>query len=269
MKAEMARSKETDRAAEDQRHRILDHFKVLRIPVREDLLDNLLHEAEQQHLSYLAFLDRLLGLQADARRERTTERRIREARFPERKTLEAFNWDFNQKTIKRTDVEQLATCDFVRRRENCVFVGQSGIGKSHIIQAIGMRACALGYTVRYTTSADLIVELHAALADRSFQTQIRQYAKPNLLIVDEFGFDKLERQECPNAVNLLYKVVDARSGKSTALVTNVDFDTWADYLGDPPLAMAFLDRIVDGAIIFKLKGKSYRAERSKRGNAQS
>lgn len=265
----MRRRRDADSAADGLRRRILEHFEALRVPMRQELLDDALREAEQQHLPHLAFLDRVLAQQAAARRERTTERRIREARFAERKALEAFDWDFNAKTIKRAEIEQLASCDFVRRRENCVFVGQSGIGKSHIMQAIGARACALGYTVRYTTSAALILDLHAALADRSMQLRMRQYAKPHLLIIDEFGFDKLERHECSNAVDLLYKVVNGRSGKSTALITNVDFDDWAEYLGDPPLAMAFLDRIVDGAIVFKLKGKSYRANRTKHSDAQT
>ena len=85
----------------------------------------------------------------------------------------------------------------------------------------------------------------------------------DLLVIDEFGFDRIERQEHPESANLLYKVLDARNQKkSTALATNVDFDAWGDYLGDPPLAMAFLDRLVDRAVILKIKGKSYRASRS-------
>jgi len=85
------------------------------------------------------------------------------------------------------------------------------------------------------------------------------------LIIDEFGFDKIERVECPQAASLLYKVIDSRTKKrSTALVTNVDFEDWKDYLPDAPLAMAFLDRLVDGALILKIpKAKSYRANRSK------
>ena len=83
-------------------------------------------------------------------------------------------------------------------------------------------------------------------------------------MIDEFGFDRIERTESPQAANLLYKIIDARSRqRSTALVTNIDFDAWGDYLGDPPLAMAFLDRIVDGAIILKISGKSYRAHRGR------
>jgi hypothetical protein len=90
------------------------------------------------------------------------------------------------------------------------------------------------------------------------------------LIIDEFGFDKIERAEAPQAASLLYKVVDARSEqRSTALVTNIDFGAWGEYLGDPPLAMALLDRIVDGAIILKIAGQSYRAHRAKPGKADT
>ena len=85
------------------------------------------------------------------------------------------------------------------------------------------------------------------------------------LIIDEFGFDRLERTLSPQAANLLYKVIDGRSPqRSTGLVSNIDFEAWADYLGDPPLAMAFLDRVVDGAILLKIQGRSYRAHRAQR-----
>ena len=83
-------------------------------------------------------------------------------------------------------------------------------------------------------------------------------------IIDEFGFDRIERTECPQAAHLLYKIIASRNQKhSTALVTNVDFDKWGEYLPDGPLAMAFLDRLVEGEIILKVKGKSYRAEQAK------
>ena len=82
--------------------------------------------------------------------------------------------------------------------------------------------------------------------------------------IDEFGFDRIERAECPQAAHLLYKIIASRNQKrSTALVTNVDFDKWAEYLSDGPLAMAFLDRLVEGAIILKVTGRSYRAQQAK------
>jgi DNA replication protein DnaC len=137
------------------------------------------------------------------------------------------------------------------------------------VQAVGLQACALGWRVHYTTSAALLSELRASLADQTLPKQIREYARYDLRIIDEFGFDRLERTEAPQAANLLYKVIDARSERrSTALVTNIDFKAWGAYLGDEPLAMALLDRIVDGAIILKIAGQSYRAHRAKQAQAE-
>jgi DNA replication protein DnaC len=243
------------------RDRCLSHFATLRVPVQPEALDELLTRAEKEHLSYLSFLDRLLGAEAGARHERAVARRIRDAHFPENKTLEGFDWNFNPKTFDRTQMEELATGDFIRRRTNLVMVGWSGIGKSHMIQAIGQKACVNGYRVMYQTSAGLLTDLTASLADKTLPVRLRHYAKPDLLIIDEFGFDKIERGECPEAAHLLYKIIAARNQKrSTALVTNVDFEQWGEYLSDGPLAMAFLDRLVEGALILKLKGKSHRAE---------
>ena len=141
-----------------------------------------------------------------------------------------------------------------------MLVGQSGVGKSHLIQALGIRACPLGYRVLYRTSAQLIADLTASLADKTLPQRLRLYSRPDFLVIDEFGFDRIERLECPQAAHLLYKVVASRNQQhSTALVTNVDFDQWPDYLADGPLTMAFLDRLVEGATIIKIKGDSYRA----------
>jgi DNA replication protein DnaC len=112
----------------------------------------------------------------------------------------------------------------------------------------------------------LLADLTASLADKTLPARLRRYTNPELLIIDEFGFDRIERTECPQAAHLLYKIIASRNQKrSTALVTNVDFDKWGEYLSDGPLAMAFLDRLVEGAIILKVKGKSYRAPEAKAG----
>ena len=224
----------------------------------------MLARAEHEGLSHLEFVRVLLNEQANQRRERSIARRIREARFREGKTLADFDWQFNAATIDRVRIEALVAAEFIARRENLVLVGQSGVGKTRIIEAIGMNACVLGHRVRYRTSADMLAELTAALADQTLPRLLRDYAHYDLLIIDEFGFDQIERNEARQAASLLYKLIDSRSPKrSTALVTNIDFEAWGEYLGDPPLAMAFLDRIVDGAIIVKINGKSYRAHRAK------
>ena len=116
--------------------------------------------------------------------------------------------------------------------------------------------------VRYITSGELLEDLTAALADQTIHDRVRFYAKFGLLIIDEFGFDRIERANLSASGQLV--VQDHRRPQpavSTALVTNIDFESWADYLGDAPLAMAMLDRVVDGATIVKLKGKSYRVHR--------
>lgn len=257
------------------RERVLRHFEALRVALREEHLDEVLRKAEKGATSHLEFLDALLGEQASLRRERSIERRIRAARFGQRATLETFDWNFNKRAIDRTQFEDLATVDFVARRDNVVIVGESGVGKSHLVQAIGIKACAAGHSVRYTTSAGMIADLTSALADRTLPKRLRHYVRPELLIVDEFGFDKIERLDSPESASLIFKVVDARYRKgSIVLVTNIDFDDWGGYLGDPPLSMALLDRLVDHATIIKIKdAKSYRAgsakTRKKKGSSTS
>jgi DNA replication protein DnaC len=249
---------------EEVQKRILEHCQTLGLPLDGDELDGILRQAEREHLSHLELAECLLAGPARRRRERSTELRIQNAKFREPATLEAFDWAFNAQFIDRVQMEELATGDFIRRRDNLVFVGQSGLGKSHLIQAIGRRCCATGYRVRYITSADLLRGLGTSLADGTMPKQLRYLAGFELLIIDELGLDKLEREEYPLAPSLLHKVIDCRSRKrSTALVTNVDFEAWGQYLGDRPIAMALLDRVVDGAIIHKFDGESYRASRAR------
>jgi DNA replication protein DnaC len=251
-----------DRKTQTLRDQVLDHLRVLKIPITDAELDHVLALVDRDSLSVLAALDRLLGEQAARRLDRAIGRRMNLAHFVEPKTLESFDWKFN-KTITRAQYEQLATGDFIRRHVNVVLVGQSGVGKSHLMQAIGQTACALGYRVLYTTAAQLLAQLTAALADRTLRDRLRWYANWQLLIIDEWGFDRVEREHCPQAAHLLYKVVASRYQKgSTILLTNIDFDAWAAYLGDAPLAMAMLDRLVDGAVVIKIKGPSYRAHRA-------
>jgi DNA replication protein DnaC len=245
------------------REQILADFATLKVPLRAEQFDAVLARAEREGLAHQQFLHLLIAEQAGQRRERRIARRIRDARFRDLKPLSAFDWEFNKQAIDRVQIEELATAAFIQRRDNLVLVGQSGVGKSFLIQAIGQSACALGHSVLYMTSAGLLEDLTASLADQTLPKRVRHYARFDLLIIDEFGFDHIERKQSPQAANLFFKVIDARSRqRSTAVATNIDFDAWADYLGDPPLATAFLDRVVDGAIILKLKGKSYRAHRA-------
>jgi DNA replication protein DnaC len=263
-------TRKTTNLSANLRERVLHDAKTLKLPLSAESLDAALSHAEQEGLSPLHFLERILGEPAAQSRQRAVERRIRDAKFREDKSLAEVDWKFNAHAIDRTQIEQLATGEFVRRGENLVMVGQSGVGKSHLLQALSRRYCEQGYRVRYTTSADLLEDLRKSLADQSLPRRVRYWSRFDLVVIDEFGFDRIERGECPQAANLFYKLIDARSGKrSTALATNIDFEAWTEYLGDPPLAMAFLDRVVDGAILLKIRGKSYRAHRAKRPSGPS
>ena len=262
----------TRRQTNDQtlRQQILRHLETLKIPLTHEQIDEILSDGAKSKLSQLQLLERLLAAPANLRRERSIERRLKNARFRDPATFESFDWTFNEKTIDQVQFDELGAGDFIERGDNVVFVGESGLGKSHLIQSVGRRCCVLGYRVRYVTSAELLEELTAASGDKTLLSKVRQYRRFDLLIIDELGFDKLERREYPESSSLLYKVIDSRSRRgSTALVTNIDFKDWSDYLGDPPLAMALLDRVVDGAIIHKFEGKSYRAYRAEQKAKES
>jgi DNA replication protein DnaC len=242
---------------------VLADFALLRVPMTAEQIDAVLARADRERLTHLEFAQALLADQAKQRREGAIARRIREARFHESVTLANFDWDFNAKAIHRGQIEELATAAFIGRHDHLVLVGQSGVGKSRIVQSIGHAACVLGYRVRYTTSAALLTDLTASLADHSLPKRLRYYSRFDWLIIDEFGYDKIERTEAPQAANLMFKIIDERQHRSTSIVTNIDFDEWREYLQDKHLTQAFLDRVVDAAIILKINGKSYRVHRAK------
>jgi len=223
-----------------------------------------LHQAENHSRSYLEFLEGLLSPPAEGRRQRALERRIREARFPGMKTLEDFDWQFNAQAIDRQQIEELATGDFIRRGDNFLVVGQSGVGKSHLLEGIGRRACIHGYRVRFTPSEELLADLTASLADGTMPKRVQYWSRHELLIIDGFGFDRIEREQTPQSLNLLYKVIDRRcTRRSTALITNIDFRDWNEYLSDPVMVMALQDRLAYKAITMKIEGKSYRAHQAR------
>jgi len=155
--------------ATELRRQVLEDFQAMRIPLLAEQLDAVLGRAESEGMSHLEFLRALISEQANGRRERALAHRIRAAGLAQTKTLADFDWQFNAEVIDRVRIETLAGAEFIGRRQNLVWVGQSGVGKSHLIQAIGLRACVLGYRVRYETSASVLQDLTAALADQTLQ----------------------------------------------------------------------------------------------------
>jgi DNA replication protein DnaC len=248
----------------DHRATILKHMETLKIKMPAEELDALVRGATEKGMSPWELLDRFLSVPANESIERAIERRIKNAGLPTTATLESFDWEFNAKTINKSSMMELASGEFIKRRDNLAWVGQSGLGKSHLIQGVARACCVLGYRCRYETSATLLEELTRAAGSKTLPSALRYYRSFDLLIIDEFGFDKLERREYPESPSMLYKVVDGRNGRgSTAYLTNVDFGDWTEYLGDPALVMALLDRVSDNAIVYRFEGKSYRKNRTK------
>lgn len=208
---------------------------------------------------------RLLEAQVQSQRERRVERRIRDSKIPERKTLIEFDFDF-QPDLDRNLIMELATMGFVARRQGVILAGSSGTGKSHIAKALALEGCKQGFRVRYTTAADMLARLFASLADDSLDKKLKQYINPELLIIDELGFDRLEREDARNAA-LFFKVIDGRYTKrSTVLTTNIDFEQLGHYLGDPVVTTAIVDRMVHHSTVISIKGPSWRLKESKKLN---
>ena len=224
-------------------------------------LDQFAQQFSQGAHSLWEIVERFLERPAIDSQESAIQARIKRANFPTEATLESYDWTRNPKTIKPEPFLELATGEFVRRKNNLALVGKSGLGKTHLIQGVARKCCAVGYRVRYETSASLIEALNRGRAIKELSSRVRQYCAYDLLIIDEFGFEKLERKEVPDALSLIYKVIDGRNRRSsTAVITNVSFGDWTDYLGDPPMTMALLDRVVDRSIVIIFEGKSGRGQ---------
>lgn len=196
------------------------------------------------------------------------ERRILDSKLPERKLLADFDFVF-QTGVDKTQIMELAKLDFVTRKQGLVMAGKSGTGKSHISKALLLIACSQLYRCRYTTAANMLTELMTGRADNSFHKKLKTYTSPDILLIDEVGFDKLEQQDSRNA-SLFFKVIDGRYCKGTTmLTTNIGFSELGDYLGDPVITTAIVDRMVHHSVIINIDGPSWRMHESKKLNSQT
>lgn len=216
----------------------------------------------------LEWLWRLLEVQVRARNERALQRRIDDSHLPGHKTLDSFDFGFQPK-LDRERVMELATLDFVRKGQNLLIAGMSGTGKSHISIALGHLACVAGIRTLYTTSAAMLSKLHASLASHDLGKVIRPFLRAELLIIDEVGLDRPERDTSGDA-HLFYKVVGPRyeSQAATIITSNIEWEHWGAYLGDDVATVAILDRLIHHGHLLRIEGPSYRAEQHKKLNAQ-
>ena len=260
--------KVTQKIPPDNLSRIRNSLKILRLNEIARVLDDELARAAQDSSPPTDLLERLLTLEANALIQRRIERRIKESKLPDRKLLTDFDFTF-QKGVDKTQIMELAKLDFVGRKQGVIIAGNSGTGKSHIAKALLLLGCRETYRCRYTTAADMLKELMASLADDTLDKKLKSYVSPDILLIDEVGFDRLEQNDASNA-NLFHKVIDGRYCKnSTLLTTNIDFKALGDYLGDPVMTTAIVDRMVHHSIIINIQGPSWRMKESRKLNSSS
>ena len=217
-------------------------------------------EARSHELDYLDFLHNLVSDELARRQGNLLNRRIKLARFPQLKTIEDFDFDFNT-TIKKKDIMALCTSNFIFKSQNILFIGHPGVGKSHLAIGLGISAIHNGYTVLYKSAFDLVLEMADFETARQRREYLKSLVKVNLLIIDELGMKKMPQ----NASDDLLEVIHRRHMTgSTIIATNRIVSDWNVILGDTAATAAILDRFLENAEVFTIKGKSYRLNNKSR-----
>jgi len=244
------------------------HLKALRLPTFLREYDKLARQCAAEDVDHVRYLVRLSELELIDRERRMVERRIRLAKFPAVKSLDAF--DFKAiPSLNKMMVLELARCEYIERRENVIALGNSGTGKTHnsgtgkthIALGLGLAACQKGLSVGFITAAALVHELMEARDEKRLLRFQKQLAKYQLLIIDELGFVPLSK----TGAELLFEVFSQRYERgSTLLTSNLPFDEWTEVFGSERLTGALLDRLTHHVHILEMNGDSYRLNQSQK-----
>jgi DNA replication protein DnaC len=219
-----------------------------------EILEKELAEAEKKDLSYTEFLLRLLRAQWHHRQESALAWRIRQAGIPEEWTLESFPWK-RQPGVSQRQVRELAELEFIRKAENIVLIGPTGVGKTGLASGLLLKALQNGQRGLFIRAQDLFDEMYASLADRSSRKLINRLARVDILVVDEMGYLNLK----PEQTNIFFKLMEERyRRKATVITTNLDFEEWPNFLGNKALVDALLSRLRHQCHTIRINGPSLR-----------
>jgi DNA replication protein DnaC len=217
--------------------------------------ENLAQQAASESWSHLQFLAVLMQGEFNQKQDRTTERRIRMARFPVLKTLDQFQWTWPRK-INQLQVKHLFRLQFVQDKSNIIFLGGVGMGKTHLAIALGHSACLQGISVLFTSAVDLVNTLSAAHKIGRHKNDIRKYLKPQILLIDELGYLPFDK----TGVSWLFQVISQRYEKGSTIVTsNKVFKHWPEiFNNDATVTSAVLDRLLHRSETVVIEGQSFR-----------
>lgn len=238
------------------KHQLAGQLRQLRLSGVLETLDSRNRQAIDDKWSYMEFLSRILEDEVERRAQKQLKLRLRRGALNTNKSLEGFDFQFNP-NLNRQQILELATCAFIREKRNLLICGPTGVGKSHLAQALGQEAARQGLDVLFTGVQKMLQTLNGGRADGSWERRMTTYLRPDLLILDDFGLKSIQ----PPGPEDLYDVINERYERGSILLTsNRAPSEWADLFLDPLLASAGLDRLLDRAEVVIIRGPSYRSK---------
>ncbi|MEU0375281.1 IS21-like element helper ATPase IstB [Streptomyces sp. NPDC006283] len=226
----------------------------LGLPHLAEALNQYIQRADEAKMGYLDLIDLVLAEELAVRDDRRFRNGLRLSKLPHHKTLEDYDLSF-QPDLDPRKVKDLATLSFVEDKANVALLGPPGVGKTHIAVALAVAACRAGYSIYFTSLDDMVRHLKAAEDQGRLMNKLTSYLRPSVLVVDEVGYQPLERAEA----NLVFQVISKRYEKGSIILTsNKTFGEWGQVFGDEVLATAILDRLLHHCEVVSINGNSYR-----------
>lgn len=234
--------------------KLIENLEYLKLNQMINHLDETIDFMNNNQLSFVETLIKLTDYEIDMKEINMVKSMVKVAAFPHLKEIKDFDFSF-QPSINKEQILDFTTLRFIERKENIVFLGSSGVGKSHLATSIGIAAAKKRTSTYFIKCNDLILNLKKAKLENRLETRLKHYAKYKLLIIDEIGYLPIDAEDA----KLFFQLIDLRyEAKSTILTTNANFKSWGEIFQDPKLANAILDRVLHHATVVNIVGDSYR-----------